>query len=114
MADTTRSEGTTRAAPVAGGFKKILSFVRVNGKDMMPAVESGDSIQLDGANTAVFFPNSKHAHDPISGPVLIARTPVFEVRQWLIFAFMSATATPRFVLIQLPAAWPRPLPLLGS
>lgn len=77
-ADEARGPGYTRAAPVDGGFKKILSFVRVNGKDVMSSVESGTTMMAQG-DAAVFFPASKHKHDPTSGPIVVARTPDLEV-----------------------------------
>lgn len=77
-ADEARGGTSTRAAAVEGGFKKVLSFLRINGKDAMPQVEGDQTFQL-ASDTVVFLPAAKHAHDPISGPIAIIRTPDFQV-----------------------------------
>ncbi|KAI8463327.1 MAG: hypothetical protein J3K34DRAFT_475335, partial [Monoraphidium minutum] len=69
--------GSTRALPVAGGFRALLAFARVNGKDVLAdLVESGRTLELGGATkgegrATVHFPAAKHAHDAASGPVAI-------------------------------------------
>ncbi|KAI8477248.1 MAG: hypothetical protein J3K34DRAFT_515912 [Monoraphidium minutum] len=77
--------GTTRALPVKGGFRALLAFARVNGKDILSdLVESGRTLELGGATqgegrATIHFPATKHAHDAASGPVAVITTPDFKV-----------------------------------
>ncbi|KAI8464840.1 MAG: hypothetical protein J3K34DRAFT_102910 [Monoraphidium minutum] len=81
--------GSTRALPVAGGFRALLAFARVNGEDVLAdLVESGHTLELGGAakgegRTTVHFPVSKHAHDAASGPVAVITTPDFKITMLL-------------------------------
>lgn len=64
-----------------GGFKQLLSYFRINGQDMILGgmLESGRLLELPGGAT-VYFPNTTHAADPISGPVVVITTPKIKVR----------------------------------
>ncbi|KAI8469368.1 MAG: hypothetical protein J3K34DRAFT_283131 [Monoraphidium minutum] len=81
--------GSTRALPVAGGFRALLAFARVNGKDVLAdLVESGRTLELGGATkgegrATVHFPAAKHAHDAASGPVAVITTPDFKITMLL-------------------------------